>query len=361
MYGAINLAQGFPDFSPPSLITKAATNAIKEDYNQYEITFGSVELRSVLAEKLLEFNGIKIDPEENITITCGSTEAMLDAIVALTDSGDEVIIPEPFYENYVPATIISGAKARHIRLREPRYEFDEEELKNTFNSRTKAIIINTPNNPTGRVLTKKELKLVADLCEDNDVIAITDEIYERIVYDNHRHISLATIGNMNERTVTISGISKTFSVTGWRVGYAVAERRLTEAIRKVHDFNTVCAPAPFQKAAVHALTMSSSYYRDLIRSYERKRKLMIDSLSNIGFKCVKPEGAYYILSDFTGFSDEDDFEFTKLLVKKAKVALLPASSFYSNRGAGRKMVRFSYSKKDETLREAVSRLKLALN
>ncbi len=360
-HGAINLAQGFPDFSAPETLKSAAIRAIRQGYNQYEISHGSAELRKGISRKLREYNGIKADWDEEITVTCGSSEAMMDTVIALTDPGDDVIILEPFYENYVPATIISGATARYVRLYEPDFTFDEEKLKEKFSSKTKLIIINTPNNPSGRVFTRAELKLVADLCKDYDSIAIADEIYERIVCRSYTHVSLATLPGMSERTVTISGISKTFSVTGWRVGYAVAPRRLTEAIRKVHDYMTVCAPSAFQRAAAEGLKMPDSYYESLRDSYERKRRFMLESLSEIGFKCVEPQGAYYILADFTEFSKKGDFAFSNYLVRKAAVAVLPASSFYATGRAGKNMVRFSYCKKDRTLKDAVERLKRALN
>ncbi|MCS4540339.1 MAG: aminotransferase class I/II-fold pyridoxal phosphate-dependent enzyme [Thaumarchaeota archaeon] len=360
-HGAINLAQGCPDFSAPETLKSAAIRAIKEGYNQYEISHGSAKLRERIARKLREYNGIEADWEENITVTCGSTEAMMDTVIALTDPGDEVIVTEPFYENYVPATVISGARPKYVRLTEPDFRFDEEKLKEKFSSKTKLMIVNTPNNPSGRVFNKAELKLVADLCKDHDVTAITDEIYERIVYKGYSHLSLATLPGMAERTVTISGISKTFSVTGWRVGYAVAPRRLTKAIRKVHDYMTVCAPSPLQRAAAEGLAMPGSYYKSLRDSYERKRRFMLDSLGGMGFKCVEPQGAYYILADFTQFSKSDDFAFSNYLVRRAAVAVLPASSFYATKGAGKNMVRFSYCKRDQTLKEAVQRLKRALN
>jgi aminotransferase len=355
-YGAINLAQGMPDFEAPPRVKSAAVRAIRENLNQYEITWGSVALRRAIAEKARRFNGIEANPETDVTVTCGATEALTDSIVAVSDPGDEVIVPEPFYENYVPATIIAGARARHVTLREPGFRFDEEELKAAFNSRTKAIIINTPNNPAGKVFTTDELKLVADLCTDHNVLAITDEIYEHIIYDDHRHVSMATIGDMHDRTVTISGLSKTYSVTGWRVGYAIASAEITSAIRKVHDFSTVCAPAPMQRAGVEALNLPQSYYAALARSYRKKRDLVVKSLREIGFDPVNPEGAYYVLADFSHVSDLDDDAFGMWLVKEAKVAGVPASSFYAHPRLGRKKVRFNFSKKDGTLREAISRL-----
>jgi aspartate/methionine/tyrosine aminotransferase len=272
--GAVNLAQGSPDFPSPAPLKKAAIKAIGKDHNQYEVNAGSLELRTAIAAKAGRYNHIDANPEDNVTVTCGSTEAITAAMVALTEAGDKVIIPEPFYESYVPATLISGASAIHVRLHEPGFTFAEEELKAAFSQRPKAILINTPNNPTGRVLTKTELTTIADLCEDYDVLAITDEIYERITYDGKPHVSLATIGDMQERTVTVSGMSKTYSITGWRIGYAIAEKRLTKAIRTIHDFLTVCAPSPFQEAATKALELPESYYGQLANAYDKKMRFM---------------------------------------------------------------------------------------
>jgi aminotransferase len=295
-----------------------------------------------------------------VTITCGSTEAITAAMMAFTDPGDRVIIPEPFYESYLPATILSGATAIHFRPREPGYALAEEDLKAAFSQKPKAILLNTPNNPTGRVFSKKELGVVADLCEDYDVLAITDEIYEHIVYDGHRHVSLATIGNMHERTVTVSGLSKTFSITGWRIGYAVAEKSLTTALRTVHDYLTVCAATPLQRAAVTALALPDSYYRDLAATYDKKRLYLLKSLQELGFSCSRPEGAYYILADFGGISKLDDFAFANHLAREVGVAAVPASSFYTNRQAGRSKIRFTFTKKDATLKEAVERMRKGL-
>lgn len=276
---------------------------------------------------------------------------MTGSIIAVADPGEEVIIPEPFYENYVPATIIAGAKPRHVALGEPDFSFDEEELKKAFSPRTKAIIINTPNNPAGKVFTRDELKLVADLCSDYDVLAITD-----IVYDGRKHTSIATVGDMHDRTVTISGLSKTYSVTGWRVGYAIAAKEISSAIRKVHDFTTVCAPAPLQRAAIEAFKLPQSYYTKLAKDYQRRRDFIVESLKAVGFDPVNPEGAYYVLADFSQLSKKDDTEFARYLVKEAKVATVPSSSFYAHPEMGRKMVRFHFSKRDETLREATDQL-----
>ena len=361
VYGAINLSQGFPDFPAPSVLKAAAARAVKDDYNQYEITWGSAELRDAIAEKARRFNGIKAAGEDNVTVTCGATEAMVATMLALTDSNDEVIVPEPFYECYLPSAIISGARVHHVGLKEPGFKFDEEELKRAFEGRDgvkpKAIVINTPNNPTGRVFSRTELKLVADLCEDNAVLAITDEIYEQIVYDGRTHVSLATIGDMADSTVTISGASKTYSVTGWRIGYTVAEKGLTEAIRKVHDFLTVCAPSPLQRAALAAYSLDDSYYSKLTEGYTKKRDYMMKSLEAIGFDCLKPQGAYYILADFSAIWKGDDVSFAEHMVKDGGVAMVPASSFFSTPGVGKKQVRLAFPKQDKTLRDAVERMR----
>jgi aspartate/methionine/tyrosine aminotransferase len=361
VHGAINMAQGFPDFPAPTALKAAAARAVKEDYNQYEITWGSVELRAAIAEKVRRFNGIQATGEDNVTVTCGATEAVVATMLALTDSNDEVIIPEPFYECYRPSAIISGARVRHVELKEPGFRFDEEQLKGAFAGsggiKPKAIIINTPNNPTGRVFSRGELKLVADLCADHGVVAITDEIYEQIVYDGERHVSLATLGDMADSTVTISGASKTYSVTGWRIGYTVAEKGLTEAIRKVHDFLTVCAPSPLQRAALSAYSLGDSYYTGLVRSYTRKRDYLLKSLESMGFGCVKPQGAYYILADFSSVWKGDDASFAEHMVKDGGVATVPASSFFSTPGLGKKQVRLAFPKQDSTLREAVERMR----
>jgi len=361
VHGAINLAQGFPDFPAPSALKAAAARAVKEDYNQYEITWGSVELRDAIAEKARRFNGIQATGEDNVTVTCGATEAMVATMLALTDSNDEVIIPEPFYECYLPSAIISGARVRHVQLKEPRFEFDEEELKRAFEGRggvkPKAIVINTPNNPTGRVFSRSELRLVADLCADHGVLAITDELYEQIVYDGRSHVSLATLADMADSTVTISGASKTYSVTGWRIGYAVAEKGLTEAIRKVHDFLTVCAPSPLQRAALAAYSLDDSYYSKLTKGYTRKRDYLMKSLEAMGFDCLEPQGAYYILADFSAVWKGDDVGFAEHMVKDGGVATVPASSFFSTPGVGKKQVRLAFPKQDKTLRDAVERMR----
>ncbi len=355
-YGALNLAQGFPDFPAPASIKEAAMRAIEEDYNQYAVTWGSPNLRDAICEKAKWFNGIQAHPDKNVTVTCGSTEAMMASIIALAEAGDEVIIFEPAYENYRPSTIFAGATPVPVRLG-LRFEIEEESLKKAFNGRTKIIIVNTPHNPSGRVTTESEMRLVADLCKDYCAIAVTDEIYEHILYGGRKHISLATVGGMSEKTVTISGISKTYTVTGWRIGYTIAEATLTNAIRKVHDYLTVCAPAPFQEAAAYALRLPKSFYVELAKSYQKKRDFIVGSLHDIGFEFFDPEGAYYILADFGGLSRRNDVQFARAMTRDCKVAVVPGSSFYTDGKKGKSQVRFSYSKKDSTLKEAAKRMK----
>ena len=353
-HNAINLAQGFPDFPAPLTLKQAAANAIMEDYNQYSITWGAKDLRDEISRKAREYNHIETDPESEITMTCGSTEAMMASMLALINEGDEAIIFEPFYENYGPDAAVSGAVPRFVPLNDDN-SIDEDALESAFNRKTRVIILNTPNNPCGKVFTKGELKMIADLCVDNDVIAVTDEIYEYILYDNRKHISIASLDDMKERTITISGFSKTYSVTGWRIGYALAEKNLTSAIRKVHDFLTVGAPAPLQHACVTALRYPDSYYKELAGMYDGKRKFLHSALIKAGFKCKIPEGAYYILADIPEGVNMDDMAFAKYMVSEIGVAAVPGSSFYKSE-AGKHKLRFTFSKKDETLQEAANRL-----
>jgi len=354
-YGAVNLAQGFPDFDPPVSIKRAAATAISKGYNQYSTTYGTIGLRKAIARKVKSYNHIDCNVDE-ITVTCGTTEGMIASELALLDRGDEVVIFEPFYENYGPDAILSGAKCRYVRLREPDFRIEEETLKQAFNRKTKAVIINTPHNPTGRVLTSQELGLVRDLCQDYDSYAITDEIYEHIMYDGHKHVSIGSLPGMEDRTITISGFSKTYSVTGWRVGYVVAPKPLTSAIRKVHDFLTVCAPTPLQEACTAALQLPESYYEHLRENYRKGRDMLVESLKNAGFGVFKPEGAYYIwtTTDNTGF--KDDRKLALHLITKVGVGGVPGSSFFHNPSHGRLRFRFSFSKKPETIRRAIKRL-----
>ncbi|MGI8549538.1 MAG: pyridoxal phosphate-dependent aminotransferase [Dehalococcoidia bacterium] len=355
-HNAINLAQGYPDFPAPEAIKEAAVAAVRADHNQYAITWGAKSLRDAITRKVKRFNGIDADPERNVTVTCGATEAMMASLLAVVNPGDEVIVFEPFYENYGPDAAICGAKLVFVPLEGPEYTFDPDRLRAAFSPRTKAVIVNTPNNPSGRVLNRQELTAIAELCQEYNALAITDEIYEHIIYDGHKHISMATLPGMGDRTITISGLSKTFSVTGWRVGYIIAPAELTDGVRKVHDFLTVGAPAPLQEAAAVALGFPDSYYEELARAYTRRREILYDALVAAGLPCTKPEGAYYIMADITGFGDRNDIDFSRYLTEAIGVAPVPGSSFYADRELGRRRIRFTFSKRDETLHAAAKRL-----
>lgn len=355
-YDAVNLAQGFPDFPCPPELKQAAYEAIAADVNQYAITWGDRAFRHALAEKVRWYLGLEIDPERQITVTCGSTEAMAATMLATVDPGDEVIVFEPYYENYGPDAVIASATPRYVSLHPPDWTFDEAELRQAFNNNTKAIIINTPHNPTGKVFNRDELSLMAELCQEWDVLAFTDEIYEHILYDGTEHIAMATLPGMEERTVTINGLSKTYSVTGWRVGYILANPELTGAIRKVHDFLTVGAPAPLQRAGVAAMQLPQSYYKELARLYQEKRDTILQILDKVGIPYFSPKGAYYVLADISRFGYKSDLEFTLYLIKEIGVAVVPGSSFFSQPEAGSKFIRFCFSKKPETLAAAGDRL-----
>jgi aminotransferase len=354
MCDGINMSQGFPDFESPLAIKEAAIAAINANHNQYPVTFGEPELREAVSKKALAYNKISSNPATDITVTCGATEAMIATLKAIINPGDEIIIFEPFYENYGPDGILSGAKPRYVTLQAPDWNYDLEELKAAFNNNTKAIIINTPNNPTGKVFSRKEFNEIAALCMEWDVYAITDEIYEHILYDGSEHISMASIEGMHDRTITINSISKTYSVTGWRVGWAIAAAPITARIRKVHDFLTVGAPTPFQHAAVQALSFADSYYVELQKKYLTSRDYMLETLSSAGFKPVVPKGAYYIMADvnelFDTFKAESDYDFSKKLIEKTRVATVPGFSFYSKQNIITKKVRFAFCKKFETLK-----------
>lgn len=351
--GGLNLSQGFPDFESPQALKEAAIKAIVDEWNQYPVTFGEPELREAISKKAYSFNGIACDPETEITVTCGATEAMIATLKALINPGDEIIVFEPFYENYGPDGILSGATPRYVSLHAPDWSFSSEELSQAFNAKTKAIVINTPNNPTGKVFSRSELEEIAALCIKWDAFAVTDEIYEHIVYDGAKHVSIATLPGMKERTVTINSISKTYSVTGWRVGWAIAAPEVTQRIRKVHDFLTVGAPTPFQHAAAAALEFPQEYYDDLLARYEKARQFLYDALKAAGFGVHLPQGAYYIIADATDLmaklKTKDDFDFSRRLIELTGVATVPGSSFYSDPAKGRSHVRFCYCKKWETL------------
>lgn len=354
--GGVNLAQGFPDFDPPAEIVEAAIKAMRDGFNQYSITWGSPRLRSAICEKIGSYNHIEADPDKNVTVTCGATEAMMSALLAIINPGDEVVIFEPYYENYGPDAIVSGAKPVYVPLTEPDFAFDPDALRAAFSDRTKAIIINTPHNPSGKVFTRKELELVSDLCNRHDALVVTDEIYEHILYDGSKHVSPASVPGLENRTITISGLSKTYSATGWRIGYTVAPEPITNAIRKVHDFLTVGAPAPLQEAGVAAMQMPENYYAKLAAFYLHKRDLICSELAKVGFVPFPPKGAYYVLTDVSRFGASSDVEFAIRLVNEIGVATVPGSSFYSTNDLGRTKIRFAFCKTEETLRRAIERL-----
>jgi len=352
--GGYNLSQGFPDFESPKALKEAAIAAIAADYNQYPVTFGEPALREAIARKARWYNGISCDPATDITVTCGATEAMIATLMALINPGDEIIVFEPYYENYGPDGILSGAVPRYVRLHAPDWTYDPDELAAAFNENTKAIIINTPNNPTGKIFSEAEMAQIAALCMRWNAYAITDEIYEHITYDGARHISLATLPGMSARTVTINSISKTYSVTGWRVGWAIAEAAITRRIRKVHDFLTVGAPTPLQHAAVTALSFPASYYEGLRTHYAQARTFLVDLLRQSGFDCAPPRGAYYVVAQtdkvMARLGVTDDFALSRKLIEVAGVASVPGSSFYATPEKGRAQVRFCFCKTWETLR-----------
>jgi aminotransferase len=359
-YGAVNLSQGFPDFSAPEDIKRRAMEAIDQDVNQYAITWGSKDFRDAIAQKTKNYLGIEIDPEREITVTCGSTEGMIAAMMATVDPGEEVIVFEPFYENYAPDAILSDAHPRYVPLRAPDWNFDRDELKATFNKKTKAIIVCNPNNPTGKVFSRDEMEFIAGLCREFDALCFTDEIYEHILYPRDgaeiKHISMAQLDGMRERTVVVNSMSKTYSVTGWRVGYCIAPPEITGAIRKVHDFLTVGAAAPLQMAGAYALSLPQEYYDTLQQEYQARRDLLLPVLEQSGFKTFVPDGAYYIMTGISAFGFSDDVEFTRHLIREVGVACVPGSSFYSNPADGAQQVRFCFCKKDETLNRAAERL-----
>ena len=383
-YGAVNLGQGFPDWPAPDDIKQKAKDAIDADHNQYAVTWGVKGFRDAIAEKTKWFLGMDIDPESEITVTCGSTEGMIAAAMATIDPGEEAVIFDPYYENYMPDAIISGATPRFVPLyrNHDGFTFDRDELRAAFNEKTKAIIICNPNNPTGKVFTRDEMEYIAGLCKEFETLCFTDEIYEHIIYDQEvpgpeshvprgelgeqrttnnelpsgRHVCMATLDGMRDRTVVVNSLSKTYSVTGWRVGYCIAAPDITHAIRKVHDFLTVGAANPLQHAGAYAMSLPPSYYEDLQREYQRKRDFIVPVLRDAGFKCDSPDGAYYVMTDISDFGFENDIEFTKHLIREIGVAVVPGSSFYENRSMGSQMVRFCFCKLDETLEAAAERL-----
>ncbi|MGB9431521.1 MAG: aminotransferase class I/II-fold pyridoxal phosphate-dependent enzyme, partial [Candidatus Acidiferrum sp.] len=367
-HDAVNLSQGFPDFAAPNEVKEAARQAISDDINQYAITWGAKPLRDAIVEKFAATQGVTVDPERELTICCGSTEAMMSSMMAIINPGDEIVVFEPFYENYGPDAILSGATPRFVKMRPPRNEndvwsFDERELAAAFGPHTKAIILNTPNNPTGKVFTRAEFEFIRDLCVRWNCYCITDEIYEHILYDGTEHITMAAIDGMRDRTIVINGMSKTYSVTGWRVGWAIAPPDVTQAIRKVHDFLTVGAAAPLQQAGALALKLPQTYYDHLAATYAKKRARLLSILEKSGFTVYKPRGAYYIMTDISRFhfdeakypADSRDVSFAKYLVEHIGVACVPGSSFYNDAQDGAFQVRFTFCKKEETLAAAEAR------
>ena len=355
-HGAVNLAQGFPDFAAPTEVKEAAVAAIRADINQYAITWGARDFRRAIADQFAETAGVVVDPEKQVTVCCGATEAMISSLLAVVNPGEEVVIFEPFYENYGPDAIICGAVPRFVRLKPPDWRFDPAELAAAFSERTRALILNSPHNPTGKVFSREELEGIAEIVRGTNAYVVTDEIYQHLVYDGCRHISMAALPSMAERTITINGLSKTYSVTGWRVGYAVAPPETSRAIRKMHDFLTVGAAAPLQQAGVTALGLPEDYYRKLAADYLARRDRMLAVLEGAGFGCYKPRGAYYIMTDISSFGFANDIEFAEYLIKSIGVAVVPGSSFYSDPASGRQQVRFAFCKTNATLDEAAKRL-----
>ena len=355
-YDAINLSQGMPDFIPSPKLVEAAVEAIRRGSNQYSVTWGHRGLREAIAAKAKEYNGIDSDPEKNVTVTCGSTEAVAAAIFGLTNPGDHIVVTDPFYENYVPDAILAGCELSYVPFKGRNLELDEESLKSVMTKHPKLFLLNTPNNPTGRVLEAGQLKLIADLCEDEDTIVVTDEIYEHILYDGKQHISLGSFGNMHDKTVTVNAVSKTYSVTGWRVGWAIAERSLTDAIRKVHDYLTICAPNPLQEALVTALNFPSDYYERLAAAYERKRRSIMEILEDAKLAYHRPEGAYYILVDVPE-KFKDGMQFADFLLKNVGLGVLPAQALYHDKALGERKIRIAFCKKDTTLQEVRRRFR----
>ncbi|HKW58595.1 MAG TPA: aminotransferase class I/II-fold pyridoxal phosphate-dependent enzyme [Candidatus Dormibacteraeota bacterium] len=353
---AVNFAQGFPDFDPDPRILDAAAQALRNGYNQYATTWGAPALRQAIARKQSAAWGRDVDADTEVTVSCGATEAMIAAMLAAVDPGDEVIVFEPFYENYGPDCVISGAVPRYVTLRPPLWSFDPDELRAAFTSRTRAIVVNTPQNPTGKVYAREELELIAGLCIEHDAIAITDEIYEHLVYRG-RHISIATLPGMAERTITISGASKTYSVTGWRIGWLIAPPALTAGIRKVHDFLTVGAAHPLQIAISQALKLPASFYMELLGDYQERRDATVAGLRECGFEAEAPDGAYYVMAGIGSFGATDDVAFARRLIEEVAVATVPASSFYHDPELGRGQVRFSFPKKIETIERGLEALK----
>jgi aspartate/methionine/tyrosine aminotransferase len=354
-HGAVNLAQGFPDFPAPEFIKEAARQAIEADVNQYAITWGAKALRDAIAAKYAATYGFPVDPETEVTVVCGATEGMIATLLAVVNPGDEVIVFQPFYENYAPDIQLCGGVQRTVALHPPDWSFDPDELRRAFSPRTRAVVLNTPNNPTGKVFTREELLFIGSLCEEYDALAVTDEIYEHIAYDGATHVPMATLPRIRERSVLVNSMSKTFSVTGWRAGWVIAPPELTDGIRKVHDFLTVGAAAPLQQASAVALAAADSYYVHLSADYAARRDRLTGYLERAGFRCFQPRGAYYVMTDISGFGFPDDRALTQHLLEHIGVVGVPGSSFYTG-GEGSQQIRFCFCKRFETLDAAGERL-----
>ena len=353
-YGAVNLSQGFPDFEPPREILERLAQVTKEDFHQYSTTWGAQNFREALAAKITHFSGVEVDPNAELVVTCGSTEAMMAAMMSVTNPGDKVIVFSPFYENYGADTILSGAEPIYVPLIPPSFRFDAEVLEDAFRKKPKAIIVCNPSNPCGKVFSREELEIIANLAKKYDTFVITDEVYEHILYEPHKHVYMAALPEMKDRTIVCNSLSKTYSITGWRLGYTQANAEITDRIKKVHDFLTVGAAAPLQEAAVTGLRFPDSYYKDLQEKYTRKRDLFLRGLESIGLKHTVPEGAYYILIDISEFGFDSDLEFAEILAQKVGVGAVPGSSFFKEKE--NRFVRLHFAKKDETLNEALNRL-----
>lgn len=371
-HNAINLSQGFPDFSPPHEIIEAAHRALDDGFNQYAVTWGVPALRQAIQSYMQKWYGLEYDATTQITVTCGVTEAITSSFLALVNPGDEVVIIEPYHENYVAAVVFAGATPVSVPLVPPHYELDFDRLRRAFSPRTRAILLNTPHNPTGRVFTRAEMEGVAALCREFDTVCVTDEIYDHILYDDRQHIPMATLDGMYDRTITVGGLGKSFALTGWRLGYACAPERYSQALRTVHDFTTICAPAPLQHAAVTAFSLPDSYFTRLKRDYTLRRAKIMGMLENAHLRATPPEGAYYVLADFNEWAQAlkargvfpalkngqpgGDFAFAEYLTKEVGVAVVPGSSFYRTAGLGKDQIRFAFAKKLETLDAAEERL-----
>lgn len=353
-YGAVNLSQGFPDFEPPKEILNRLAEVTKEDFHQYSITWGAQNFRETLARKIQHFSGVEVNPNEELVVTCGSTEAMMAAMMSVTNPGDKVIVFSPFYENYGADTILSGAQPIYVPLNPPEFNFDPNVLEEAFRQKPKAIIVCNPSNPCGKVFTRSELEIIAGLAKKYDSFVITDEVYEHILYKPNVHTYMASLPGMKERTITCNSLSKTYSITGWRLGYVQANAEIIERVKKVHDFLTVGAAAPLQEAAVTGLNFGDDYYKDLQEKYTHKRNLFLKGLDDIGLRHTNPQGAYYILIDISEFGYESDMEFAEDLARKVGVGAVPGSSFFKE--AENRYVRLHFAKKDETLNEALNRL-----